>query len=63
VCTREEIPEYLVRDSAKERKMMARFRCGNEKRENRYSMEETKKGAECAMTGERQLSTWHMWNA
>jgi hypothetical protein len=31
----EEIPEYLGRENAKERKVMARFRCGNEKRENR----------------------------
>jgi hypothetical protein len=35
----EEIPEYLGRESARERKMMARFRCGNEKRENRYWVE------------------------
>jgi hypothetical protein len=33
----EENPEYLR--SARERKMMARFRCGNEERENRYWME------------------------
>jgi hypothetical protein len=32
----EEIPEYLGRESARERKMMARFRCRNEKRKNRY---------------------------
>jgi hypothetical protein len=32
-----EIPEYLGRESAKERKMIARFRCGNKERENRYS--------------------------
>jgi hypothetical protein len=31
----EEIPEFLGRESARERKMMARFRCGNEKREKR----------------------------
>jgi hypothetical protein len=35
----EEIPEYLGRECARERKMMARFRCGNEERENRYWME------------------------
>jgi hypothetical protein len=35
----EEIPEYLRRESAKERKLMAKFRCGNEERENRYWME------------------------
>jgi hypothetical protein len=32
----EEISEYMGRDNARERKMMARFRCGNEERENRY---------------------------
>jgi hypothetical protein len=37
-CMAEEIPAYLERQSAKERKMM-RFRCGNEERENRYWME------------------------
>jgi hypothetical protein len=31
--------EYLGRESARERKMMARFRCGKEERENRYWME------------------------
>ncbi|KAH0809690.1 hypothetical protein GEV33_013099 [Tenebrio molitor] len=36
-CMTEEIPEYLGRESAKERKMMARYRCGKEKRENRKS--------------------------
>jgi hypothetical protein len=35
----EEIPEYLRRESAKERKLMAKFRCGNEERVNRYWME------------------------
>jgi hypothetical protein len=35
----EEIPEYLGRESARERKMLARFRNGNEERENRYWME------------------------
>jgi hypothetical protein len=39
-CMTEEIPKYLGRESAKERKMMARFRCGNEERENRYWTEE-----------------------
>jgi hypothetical protein len=38
-CMREEIPEYLGKKSARERKMMAKFRCGNEERENRYWME------------------------
>jgi hypothetical protein len=35
----EEIPEYLGRESAREKKVMARFRCGKEERENRYWME------------------------
>jgi hypothetical protein len=35
----EEIPQYLGRESATERKTMTRFRCGNEERENRYWME------------------------
>jgi hypothetical protein len=38
-CMTEEIPEYLERKSARERKMMPRFRCANEERENRYWME------------------------
>jgi hypothetical protein len=28
----DEIPEYLERESARDRKMMAIFRCGNEER-------------------------------
>jgi hypothetical protein len=35
-CMIEEILDYLGRESAKEEKIMARFRCGNEERENRY---------------------------
>jgi hypothetical protein len=35
-CMTEEIPEYLGRESVAERKMMGRFRCGIEERENRY---------------------------
>jgi hypothetical protein len=30
----QEIPEYLGRERAKERKMIARFRCGNEERKH-----------------------------
>jgi hypothetical protein len=48
----EEIPEYLGR---KERRIMARFRCKNQEKENRYWMEGEEKGAECAMRRERQL--------
>jgi hypothetical protein len=35
-CMTGEIPEYLRTENARERKMMARLRCGNEERENRY---------------------------
>jgi hypothetical protein len=38
-CMTEEIPEYLGRESASERKMMVRLRCGNEEREKRCWME------------------------
>jgi hypothetical protein len=39
----EEIPEYLGRESARERKMMARFRCRNEEKKNRYYTEGEKR--------------------
>jgi hypothetical protein len=39
VAKLEEIPKYLGKESAKERKMMVRFRCGNEERKNRYCAE------------------------
>jgi hypothetical protein len=32
----EELPKYLGRESRKERVTIARFRCGNEERENKY---------------------------
>jgi hypothetical protein len=35
-CMTEEIPEYLGRESARERKMMATFICRNGEIENRY---------------------------
>jgi hypothetical protein len=59
-CMTEEIPECLGRESARERKLMARFRCGNEEREKRYWMEERKEGADCAMRRERQSRTCGM---
>jgi hypothetical protein len=34
-CMTEEIPEYMGRETAKERKMMATVKCGNDERENR----------------------------
>jgi hypothetical protein len=33
-CMTEGIAKYLGRESARERKMMVRFRCGNEEREH-----------------------------
>ncbi|KAJ3621253.1 hypothetical protein MTP99_003406 [Tenebrio molitor] len=53
--------EYLGRESIKERKMMAKFRCGKEERENRYWMEgEEKERAKYAMRRERKSSTCGM---
>jgi hypothetical protein len=35
-CMTEEIQENLGRKNARERKVEAKFRCGNDERENRY---------------------------
>jgi hypothetical protein len=35
-CVTEGVPEYLEIESARERKIMTRFGCENERRENRY---------------------------
>jgi hypothetical protein len=51
-CMTQEIREYLGRENAKERKMMARFRCGNEERENRFWMEGEEK--RCRMCNEER---------
>jgi hypothetical protein len=51
---------YLGKESAKERKMMARFRCGNEDRENGYWMEEEERM--CRMCLEEGETIAHMWN-
>jgi hypothetical protein len=59
-CMTKEIPEYLERGNARERKMMAKFSCRNEKRESRFGRKERKECAECAMRRERQLSTCGM---
>jgi hypothetical protein len=56
----EEMPEYLRRERATERKMMARFRCGNEERENRYWMEREER--RCRMCYEEKETCEHMWN-
>jgi hypothetical protein len=56
----EEIPEYLFlwRESAKERKIMARLRCGNEERENKYWTEGEEK--RCRMCHEREDNGAHV---
>jgi predicted chitinase len=41
----EEILEYLGREGAKERKIMARSRCGNEERETGIGWKERREGA------------------
>jgi hypothetical protein len=56
----EQILEYLGRENARERRMMPKIKCGKEERDNRYWMEESKEGAECAMRRKRQLSTCGM---
>jgi hypothetical protein len=53
----EEISEYLGRESAKEKTIMARFRCGNEEIENRCRMERDERTYRtCYEERERQLS-------
>jgi hypothetical protein len=49
---------HLRRESAKERKMMARFRCGNEERENRYWTEEEER--RCRMCREERDDRAHV---
>jgi hypothetical protein len=59
-CMTEDVPVYLGRKSAKERKMMARFRCANEERENRYWTEgEDRRYRMCR---EERGTIEHMWN-
>jgi hypothetical protein len=55
----EDVPVYLGRESAKERKMMARFRCRNEERENRYW---TEGEGRCRMCREESETIEHMWS-
>jgi hypothetical protein len=54
----EEIREYLGRESARERKMMTRFRCGNEEKENRMEGEERR----CRMCYEERKTIERMRN-
>jgi hypothetical protein len=58
-CMTEEIPEYLGRKSARERKMRARF-SRNEERRNRYWMEGEER--RCRMCYEEREIIEHMWN-
>jgi hypothetical protein len=48
----EELPKYLGRESRKERVIIARFRCGNEERENKYWNEDRIRV--CRMCGEKK---------
>jgi hypothetical protein len=48
------------RESAQERKMMARFRCGNEERENRYWMEREERRRRMCYEGREIIK--HIWN-
>jgi hypothetical protein len=43
------MPQYLARESVRERKMIARFRCGKKERKKRYGRKERKEGTEYAM--------------
>jgi hypothetical protein len=57
-CVTEDVPVYPGKESAKERKMMARFRCENEERENRYWIgEEERMCRMCREERERRSST------
>lgn len=49
----EDKPKYLERESVKEKKMIARFRCGNEERDNRFWLEmDERKCRVCREEGE-----------
>jgi hypothetical protein len=56
----EELPKYLGRESRKERVIIARFRCGNEERENEYWKEDRTKV--CRMCGEEKETIEHLLN-
>jgi hypothetical protein len=56
----EELPKYLGRESRKERVITARFRCGNEKRENKYWKED--RNRVCKMCGEKKETIEHLLN-
>jgi hypothetical protein len=54
-CMTEDVSEYLGRENAKER-----FRCGNEKRKNRYWTEEEER--RCRMCREDRETIEYMWS-
>jgi hypothetical protein len=56
----EELPKYLGRESRKERVIIARFRCGNEERENEYWNEDRTRV--CRMCGEKKETIEHLLN-
>jgi exonuclease III len=56
----EELPKYLGRESRKERVIIARFRCGNEERENKYWNEDRIRM--CRMCGEKKETIEHLLN-
>jgi hypothetical protein len=60
VYDRGKISEYLGGESVKQRKMMARFRCGHEERESRYWMEGEER--KCRMCFKERETIKHMWN-
>jgi hypothetical protein len=56
----EELPKYLGRESRKECVITARFRCGNEERENKYWKEDRTRV--CRMCGEKKETIEHLLN-
>jgi hypothetical protein len=61
-CMTEEIPKYLGEKECKRKKMVARFRCGNQEKANRYWMEgEERRCRMCYEGRETKLSTHVEW--
>lgn len=57
LITREE-PKYLKRENGNERKIIGRFRCGNEENDNRFWLEEDAR--RCRMCREEAETMKHM---
>lgn len=53
-----ERPKYLERENAKERRMVARFRCGNEEKGNKFWLEENER--RCRLCGDEEETMEHM---